>query len=374
MKRLFLLSLTAILLVAAVGCASGRRAYTKGDYLKSVQQAVSRLQQNPSHKQSKDILYFAYPELLKYYGDRINTLKTGSDALRWDKVMDMYGELNGVYDQILRCPAAKKIVEPKSFQKEYSEARRNAADAHYASALQYMNLKDRNSLKTAYGKLGRVLELNPQHPDAAAKRGQLKEDLTIHVFVQPIPMHSQMFSLSNEFFENQLFDYFRRNSGEFVEFHAADYRGAEPDQFLVMRFDDFNVGQTLVQEKNEERKAQVVISKTKIKDSVVNVYGEVTAKVKLVRKTISSGGLLDVKVVDAQSNAVLSQQKFPGTFVWEDRFGMFVGDERALTDEDKSYTRNRESPNPPPQQLFVEFTKPIFQQVTGFIGNYYRNF
>lgn len=368
--------LALITILFGVGCASGRKAYLKGDYYKSVQQAVARLQQKPTHKESKDILYFAYPELLKYNGEKINTLKKSGDALRWEKVMDLYSEMNQASDLIQRCPAAKKIIDAKSFNAEYDEARRNAAEIHYAQALQYISLKDRNSLKSAYSQLKRTLDLNPNHSDAPTKLRSVKNDLTLKVVIQPIPMHSALFSLSNEFFETQLVDYFRKHAGEFVEFYTASDRIDDADQYLVMRFDDFNVGQTYVKEKSEERKRDnVVIGKNAItKDSSVNVYGTVTAKVRLFQKSISSGGLLDVKMIDANSNSILSQQKFPGTFVWEDRWGMFMGDERALTDEDRSYMNHGESPNPAPQQLFIEFTKPIFQQTTRFVDGFYKSF
>ena len=56
----------------------------------------------------------------------------------------------------------------------------------------------------------------------------------------------------------------------------------------------------------------------------------------------------------------------PDTFISRDActWVTYKGDERALTDEHKKMIRRKESPNPAPQFLFVEFTKPIYAKLT----------
>ncbi|MDB4286350.1 hypothetical protein N9933_03525 [bacterium] len=84
---------------------------------------------------------------------------------------------------------------------------------------------------------------------------------------------------------------------------------------------------------------------------------------------------MDFRILDPQSRSVISQKKFPGTFIWSDRWGYFNGDERALTQQDRDCLRkDREVPSPSPQILFREFTQPIYNQVTGFVGNFYQRY
>ncbi|MEL6652971.1 MAG: hypothetical protein AAFQ87_19385, partial [Bacteroidota bacterium] len=110
-------------------------------------------------------------------------------------------------------------------------------------------------------------------------------------------------------------------------------------------------------------------------DSTVNAYGTVKAEVHHFQKQITSTGLLDMKIIDIRTGRVVSQRKFPGTFVWYDYWGFFNGDERALEKADDRFLRkNREIPAPPPQDLFIEFTRPIFSQVTDYVSNFYRNY
>lgn len=354
-------------------CATGKRAYMKGDYYKSVNQAVDRLRANPKHKQSREIIKFAYPELVKYNLSQIDELKRGSNGLRWEKSVDLYNEINMVNDEIQRCPAALRLVELENVRVQWEEAKRNAAEFRYQKGLTEMqNANNRQSLKNAYANFDRALTYRGDHPDARNKLNQVREMLTIHVVMQPIPMHSIALSLSNEFFENQLMDHFRRNNrNEFIKFHSAR-ENVDAEQFLVIKFDDFALGQTFVKETIEDRrKDSVLVGKT---PEGVPVYGTVKAKMRTLRKSVNSGGQLDVKIIDAANGAILSQQKFQGSYVWEDLSATFQGDERALSSKDMELVKRRESLPPPPQQLFIEFTKPIFSQVTGFIEGYYRNF
>ena len=64
----------------------------------------------------------------------------------------------------------------------------------------------------------------------------------------------------------------------------------------------------------------------------------------------------------------------PGTFVWQDAWATYKGDERALTKENKKMVNRRQLPEPGPQFLFVEFTKPIYNQLTAKIERFYKNY
>lgn len=375
MKRIFLPILVLLLVLNA--CSTGRNAYQKGDYKKAVNESVERLRRSPNNKNARIILREGYAEMLNYYEAKINDVQKGTDPNRWEKAMNLYGELNAAYDNISRCPAANRMVKAQSFRTEYNEMRKNAAEAQYQMGINDLNMADRNHAKTAYFHFKRANELLSERNDVRQKIAEAKEKAMVRVLVKPVGIHSQMYSLSNDFFENQVMSYLKgANFGEFVAFYSEREGLSYADHVMEMNFDDFMVGQTYVKEDNFDRKRDNVIVGTTIvnKDSVVNVYGTVSARVKTFQKTITSSGLLDMKLRNARTGAVEMQRKFTGTFVWEDRWGMFVGDERALAESDKCFVHRTQSPNPAPQVLFVEFTKPIYAQLTDCVSNYYRNF
>jgi tetratricopeptide (TPR) repeat protein len=110
---------------------------------------------------------------------------------------------------------------------------------------------------------------------------------------------------------------------------------------------------------------------TKVKK---NVYGQAKATLHVFTKTLESRGLMDFRIIDGYTNRVITQEKLPGTFVWQTQWGFFNGDERALSNEQIAITKARDVPPPSPQELFVLFTQPIYSQITLKIRDFYRNF
>jgi hypothetical protein len=106
----------------------------------------------------------------------------------------------------------------------------------------------------------------------------------------------------------------------------------------------------------------------------VNVYNTVKAKLHHFRKEVISRGEVSFYVVDSQTGNVLRHQRIPSEFVWFSEWGYFNGDERALTDKHLSICKQKEVPPPPPQDMFVAFARPIFNQLTGEFSRFYAGY
>jgi hypothetical protein len=111
-----------------------------------------------------------------------------------------------------------------------------------------------------------------------------------------------------------------------------------------------------------------------VKKETRKVYGQAKATLHVFTRTVESKGLLDFRIIDGYTNRVITQEKLPGAFIWQSQWGYFNGDERALDKQHFQIIRNKDVPPPPPQDLFIEFTKPIYQQVTSKLRTFYRNY
>jgi len=109
-------------------------------------------------------------------------------------------------------------------------------------------------------------------------------------------------------------------------------------------------------------------------DKEYKVYGTVKATVYHYSKTIRSAGVMDFRIIDANTEKIITVEKMPGEFVWFSEWATFNGDERALTKEQLKLSKQKEIQPPPPQDLFIEFTKPIYDQILNKVKNYYRNY
>ena len=385
MKSITLISGIALLLFISIACKATKKAYEKGDYTTAVFNSIDKLRKSPNNKKATQTLKLAYPSLVDYKIEQATFAKNSSDPYKWETVLGNYDVLNRVYDEVQRAPAAKRAIpRVRYFGSEYNDALLKAAEARYAMGVEDLEVGregDRERAKSAFYHFEKANALKSGYRDSERLLEESRELATLFVRIESIPMHSRTLSLSNEFFENQMAEFIRSHpTSPFIQFIPPGERVSSnfrPDHIMRMVFDDFVVGQAYVKETVVQRvKDSVVVGSVKVnRDSTADVYGTVKAEVHQFQKEISSSGLLDFQIIETRSNRLLTQRKFPGTFIWYDYWGFFNGDERALEDEDKKFVKSRrEAPNPLPQDLFIEFTKPIFDQVTGFVAEYYRGY
>ena len=147
-----------------------------------------------------------------------------------------------------------------------------------------------------------------------------------------------------------------------------------PHQYLVLNFEDFTVGNVFESKNTVEISRDSVITGTvTIEGKKVNVYGTVKAKLTTFRREIKSGGILSVRIFDNQ-NRLIQQRNFSGEYTWYTVWGQYNGDSRALTKEQLRQCNGEPALPPAPQDLFIEFTKPIYSQTLSYLKQYYNKY
>jgi hypothetical protein len=358
------------------GCSAGKRSLEKGNYDQAVYKAVNRLQKDPDNRKALKTLTEAYGYAAGDHMENIREAKLSSDVLRWERVISEYEALNALIEEVKRCPSCRNAVRlPEKYTREIAEAKENAAAVRYARGLKLLEEKNRQSAKQAYFDFEKADQLSPGYKDVVQKLDDAYWAAVIKVVVEPVKLSRSIYQFSNEYFQNKIYEYLENyEQRSFIKFYTPKEARREdlvPDQVLSLNFDDFVVGQTYVKERVEDvHRDSVKVGTADGKD----VYGTVKAKVSIFEKSVSSAGLLNVTVTDWHSKNTLTQEKMQGTFVWQDSWGSYKGDERALRKEDKSLVKRRETLPPPPQELFIEFTKPLYAQLTDKIRRFYSRY
>ena len=380
--------ISLLLVLFLAGCKSGKKALEQGNYYEAVMTAVERLRKSPNNKNAQEVLAEAYPRLVDYNLDRIRQLRNSNDPLRWEDILTYYDQLNKAYDEIKRSPAADQVISGlRLFTSEYEETRRKAAEVNYVLGENLMPAArrgDRGAAKEAYRRFTRAEELSPGFRNVENLALESRDLATLHVVINPIPMPSRHLDVSNEFFYNKLMEFLHgRQVSPFIEFYSNEEARAldlQPDQYIDMAFDDFVIGDAYIKETVQKRQQDsVVVGQVEVVEDgekvKKDVYGTVRAEVHLFEKQLNSRALLDCRIIQASTETMLTQEKFSGSFTWIDYWGYYNGDERALTEEDKRRLRNRrEVMPPPPQDLFVEVTAGIYDQVADYLSNFYRGY
>ncbi|MEJ1241769.1 hypothetical protein WBG78_26730 [Chryseolinea sp. T2] len=370
---------TAVFLTIA--CSSGKKAYERGDYYEAVTQSVNRLRQNPDHSKSLEALKNAYPLAVEYYEQEAKNQIASNAPLKWKSAIESYNTINGLYELIRQCPGCKKVVpNPKEYYAEIGPLKEKAAEESYNLGIDALMKGNRMEARRAYFNFNDAQKFVPGYKDVVEYLDKAKFEATLKVVLEQIPV-PRRYDLSGDFFQDKVESYLRNTYTEttFIRFYTPGEAKGENlqviDQVVRIEFDDFSVGNSVLREKTETySKDSVRVGEAKVNGKVVPVYNTVKAKLTTYHKEVMSQGTLSMVVTDAKTNGVLDHKKYSGQYVWVSEWARFNGDERALAEPQLRLCRLREQQPPGPQDLFLEFTKPIYNQLTSGIRGFYQNY
>ena len=366
--------LTVLLLV---NCSSSKQALQRGDYFRATMDAISQLRSSPNSKKSQEVLVNAY-SLAKSNSLRIiNNATVGNIPDKYSVMADEYMTLNEMADAIFTCPKALELIpRPEQYSRELGEIRELAAEEAYNLGVRQLRLNTIPGAREAFRHFTKADTYVSGYRDVQNK---IEEALYMALFkvIVKKPVTPQNFKLSADFFYNNLMAQMEQvtRSG-FIRFYseeeARNERLTKPDQYLVFEFADFVVG-AMKESKNttEIKRDSVLVGTTTVNGRSQNVYGTVKATYTTNRREVISQGTLSARIINAGNNRVEQNQNFPGKYVWYNEWASFNGDERALTDQQKRMAKAEPLMPPPQQDLFIEFTKPIFNQIVTFVKKYY---
>lgn len=360
---------------------NGTKAFEKGQYYEACLQAIEKLKKDPDNDKAKEVLIHSYNETLSEINEDVKRLEHENIAFADEEAYYQIEKLNNVYDQIIHCAPCKKIVKPKRFTVEAEALKSKAEVERYQHANALLTLGNRESAKQSYESFLSLFDLSPNYKDVRIKIDEALNAASYHVVVEQPTIPSRTYQLSHEYFQEQVEQFLKENKrmNKFVRFYTpseATDAHLQPDQVVRLTFQDFVVGET-----HTDRKSQTLISADSVKTGTatvdgkkVDVYGKVKALYTENTKNIISRGLLRMEIIDYQKNQTIKQQDLTGEYVWVNEWATYNGDERALTADQLKFSRNKELLPPPPQQLFIEFCKPIFDQFKTRITSFYKNY
>ena len=362
-----------LLTIIATACSTGSTSYKHGDYYKACLESIDRLRSNPKSDKSQSVLVNSYPLALKTAQREIDNALIANQPDKYDVVVYQYEKMNQLADQIFNCPKALELIpKPTEYVSELSKARQMAADQAYESGSKALTVGTLDQARVAYQYFQNVNRYVPGYKDVLNKMSDARYYATLRVIVQK-PYTNANFQYSSDFFYNNLLLEIRKNAqNRFVRYYTPEEAHKEnmknPHQYIVLNFEDFSVGNIRESSNTTEHKRDsVIVGTVKVEGKTYNSYNTVKARLTTFRREISSGGVLSLRIIDAQNNQDLLQQNLTGTYVWNTSWANFKGDDRALDNEQKKMC-NREPQTPPTQQdLFIEFTKPIYSQAVSYI-------
>jgi hypothetical protein len=374
------LALIFIMTAILIGCSTGKKALQRGDYYEATMQSVKFLRSNPDSEKARETLIQSYPMALEYYRQKVDEISISSTQDKYLSIVEIYTKLNNLADEISRCPAALNAVKPVVyFHDQLNKAQELAIAEQYNTGIELLRSGSIEDARTAVQKFEWVAKTKPGYSDVTRKIVEAEELATFKVVVEKIPYMGDLYQANlNRFYDKLYVDLSKNVKNRFIRFfnqsEAEEFR-IVPHQIVKMQFVDFTVGNIYEKETEKEFISDTLVIGTFKDDKGVahDVKGTVKAKANIHEREIMSRGILDVKVIDYQTNAVVENKRFPGEYVWRNDWANFNGDERALPQNIKNMTREKQVMPPPPQDLFVLFSDPLGSSTSSFLKSYYRN-
>jgi hypothetical protein len=367
-----------VLLLIFNSCSTGKKALEKGDYFSAITKSVERLKSDPDNKKAIKVLEDGYPLALEWSQEENDLALSSNSAFKWEGAINQMEQVNRISDLIRSTPAARKIVaNPKSYTSELNMAYEKAAEMRYNVGLSELEKNTREAARFAFDNFYKANQFVTGYKDVSAKMNEAKEMATLKVIVEAAVVNTQRYKLSSQFFYDQVFRYVNNNypKNGFVHFfspeQAEKFKINQPDFIVQMEFFDFSVGNLTrtVNEENLVRKVQV-----ERKDSTRAKEVVYTAKLKTYTDEVVSGGRLNLRIIDFNTDDLMRNSLIPGSFTWVNKYAIFAGDKEALNQQQFQLTQNQAVPLPPEQDLFIEFTKPIYEQLVNQIDQFFRRY
>ncbi|HVK98098.1 MAG TPA: hypothetical protein VM368_09775 [Flavisolibacter sp.] len=379
MTKLYLLILSSLIFYS---CKTASKSYQKGNYSDAIEIGIKKLQKDPNDNETKELVKAAYTIAVNQHEDQIRSLSNSKNANRYERIYNEYVQLQNIYQSIKQSPSVSNYVKPVNYAEFIETYGNKAAEVHVVNAEKWQAENTKAAYREAYNEYRQALKYKKNDVDLKRKRDSAYNQALTKVLVVPIQNYggynySSSYQLQN--FQNEVMRTLSYNMGsEFVKFYSEwDLRSKnlEPDQIMELNLGRIMIGRPYEERSERNVSKEVVVKETVYKpDSVVKQYATVRAKVITTRRTLISEGDLYITVRDVKGR-ILWDDRFTGQHQWQTEFASYTGDERALTDSDRSLlNRNNNNNAPREEEIMEQLYRQIQNDLSYRLRNYYSRY
>ena len=377
MTKLYSLAVVALILIYS--CKSASKSYQKGDYTEAIDRGVKKLQKDPNDYETKELVQKSYTYTVNEHEDQIRILSNSKSDNRYDRIYQQYVALQNLYNTIHQYPEAARLIKAKDYSESVETYREKAAEVHVEKAEKWMKEGTKEAYREAYREYATAVNYRPDDFELRKQKDTAYDRAIVKVILNPIQnlggyRYGSSYQLQN--FQRDIIRTLSYNmNNEFVKFYSeyeARSKDVEADQVMELNLNCISIGQPNDIKNSREVTKQVVVKEIVFKeDSVKKEYGTVRANITTTKRTLLSQGDLFITVRDTKGRTIWND-RFTGQHKWETQLISYTGDERALSDTDKTSLNQNNNSNPPSEdQIMEELLRQIQSDLSYRLRNYY---
>jgi len=392
MKRFLLCTVLVSVLVSCSAKKQIEEAISHGNYDQAISEALRKLENNKDKKRKQDyviMLKEAYDKVLTEDLAQIEHLKKDGNPELYKTIYESYADLEARQNAIKHVMPLKINGKTISFtfndySNELVEYRYKTSDYLMDKGLDLLDTEDKFNAREAYTIFDYVDRINPNFEDVRdlMQEAHVKGMDYVHVSIL-----NETHQIIPQRLEAELLDFNTYGLNQFwTTYHAIADNTIDYDFAMELQLKRINISPERVNERQLLREKQIVdgweyllddngnVAKDSLGNDIkVDKIVNVRARFFEVLQTKSSQVIADVVYKDLKQNQVIDAFTVDSGFTFENVFGRFKGDRRALNRDDVNLLRQRQLSFPSDEQMVYDSGEDLKLKLKNIISSYRLN-
>ena len=392
MKRFLLFTVLVSVLVSCSAKKQIEEAISHGNYDQAISEALRKLENNKDKKRKQDyviMLKEAYDKVLTEDLAQIEHLKKDGNPELYKTIYESYADLEARQNAIKHVMPLKINGKTISFSfNDYSnelvEYRYKTSDYLMDKGLDLLDTEEKFNAREAYSLFDYVDSINPNFENV---RDLMQEAHLKGMDYVQVSILNETHQIIPQRLEAELLDFNTYGLNQFwTTYHAIANNTIDYDFAMELQLKRINISPERVNERQLLREKQIVdgweyllddngnVAKDSLGNDIkVDKIVNIRARFFEVLQTKSSQVIADVVYKDLKQNQVIDAFTIDSGFTFENIFGRFKGDRRALNRDDVNLLRQRQVNFPSDEQMVYDSGEDLKLKLKNIISSYRLN-
>jgi len=389
MKRFLLLLVLVSVLVSCSAKKQMESAISNGNYDQAISEALRKLENNKDKKRKQDYIVMledAYYKVLEEDLQTIAHLKKDGNPEQYKSIYNIYVDLEQRQKAIKRVLPLK--INGKTLNLEFNDYSADIVDYRYKTSdylinqgITLLDSEDKFNARKAHGIFSYIEDINPNFEE---NRGLITEAHQKGMDYVYVSIQNQTQQIIPQRLEAELVDFNIYGLNQFwTTYHAETNESIDYDFAMQLQLKQINISPERINERQILREKQIVDGwkyqldrqGNVMKDSLGNdikIDKIINARARFVEvlQTKSAQVVADVVYTDLKQNQVIDVFSIDSGFIFENVFGRYRGDRRALNQVDRDLLRQSRINFPSDEQMVFDSGEDLKLKLKDIIGSY----
>ncbi|WP_229724362.1 hypothetical protein [Winogradskyella forsetii] len=389
MKKFLLLSVLVSVLVSCSAKKQIESAISNGNYDEAISEALRKLENNKDKNRKQDYIVMledAYYKVLEEDLQTIAHFKKDGNPEQYKTIYNIYVDLDERQKAIKRVLPLQ--INGKTLRLEFNDYSSEIVDYRYKTSeyligqgITLLDSGDKFNARKAHGIFSYIEQKNPNFEETRSLITEAHEKGMdyIHVSIQ-----NQTRQIIPQQLEAELVDFNTYGLNQFwTTYHANPNETIDYDFAMQLQLKQINISPERFNERQILREKQIVdgweyqldrngnVKKDSLGNDIkIDKIIKVRARFVEVLQTKSAQVVADVVYTDLKQNQVIDAFSIDSGFVFENVFGHFRGDKRALNRDDIHLLNQRQLRFPSDEQMVYDTGEDLKLKLKDIIGSY----